>query len=544
MAADRLPALARGLALAALWLSPPALLGAAAAILADGTRGLAVPLGLAGGAALAALLLPRGAGWRGEDPVGTGALLRRRWPARAGWSLAVLGASEAAASILVAWAQLAATREVGETLGLPAGARPGLVLAIAGLGAALALVPPARRRATVAGVAGGLGVAGWMAPLAAVLVVTVPWWPRVWSEVASRPRVTFPGGSAWTTEGRPVGGPWATPATITFTEEHRVVLLGRGRVEVRYWGGGEGSHEVAGRADVQLRAGDRLTVAPGLRIRFQPDRRIPGAPASGPDWLDPRDGRAAWPALVGLALTLGLGAVGCPGALGLVASGGATAARLGGLLAVGGAAAATLWALYALWLTPEVYLGGVSGAGVFGLPAGARALGRPTGDVLRLAAGVGMLAGAACVVAAAVRGVGGAGAGGGRARPLAGLGLAAALATGMPAPSWPVLLAGLGLAASTLAPASLLSTWSEGITPRGLGLGTVAGLGLHASLLLLALAAGVAPGQQGSGAWSTWLLAWPVALALPVNLLLAWRGGRRRPARRGELAPELEALHR
>ncbi len=43
-------------------------------------------------------------------------------------------------------------------------------------------------------------------------------------------------------------------------------------------------------------------------------------------------------------------------------------ARLAALLVTGGVALAVGWSLYAAWLTPEVYVGGVTGAEVYTLP--------------------------------------------------------------------------------------------------------------------------------------------------------------------------------
>src|SRR5262249_36583753 len=108
--------LSRALWLAAVWLSPAALLGIAPLLLADGTGGLGPPLALAPGAGVTAALLA--APW-GALPAEGGTLVdlaRRRWPAA---SFRPLIVATIASAFLFIWAQLAALVELSRTLGWP-----------------------------------------------------------------------------------------------------------------------------------------------------------------------------------------------------------------------------------------------------------------------------------------------------------------------------------------------------------------------------------------------------------------------------------------
>ena len=286
--------LGRAVALAVLWLSPAALLGLPPAILADGTRGLAAPLALAVGAALVALLLGDLESGRLEGgATSVSGFARIRWPEADG-PVRLLAVVDLSVTLLFAWAQFAAVREVSRALDWTPW-WPVLTLAA---GLALAGSRPARD-ARVAQVAGVLALVAWLLPLAAVLATTTVVWPRVWRETASRPGFVFREASPWVSGGREVRGRAGDEATIAFTDEQRLLLLGRGRVRVDYWEGGQTRQDVTERTEVTLRSGDRLTIPGGFPIRFQIDRRIPGAPSSGPDWMRPtrrprRTGASSW----------------------------------------------------------------------------------------------------------------------------------------------------------------------------------------------------------------------------------------------------------
>ena len=98
---------------------------------------------------------------------------------------------------------------------------------------------------------------------------------------------------------------------MVFAEEHRVTAPYGGRLRGRSVDGGrvtEREWTLAPGQSVTLRAGDRLEEGTALPLRFEPGKRVPGAPASGPAWSGwPRgDG---WPRL-GLCVTLVVGGVG------------------------------------------------------------------------------------------------------------------------------------------------------------------------------------------------------------------------------------------
>jgi hypothetical protein len=464
---------------------------------------------------------------------------RRRWPATAGGLLS-LAAADVGAALLFLWAQLAAVGEVAHALGgAPAAAvgAAGLVLAALTWGGA---------GGRVAGAAAAAGLLGLALALVVVTAVTTPWWPRVWSEVASRSRRAVSGDGAWTTAGRPVRGTGAT-AILTFREDHRVTLLGRGRVRVDLWEGGEARRDVTADTELMLRAGDRLAVPDGFALRFQAGRRIPGAPATGSDWVEPLGPRPGGPSLVGLAVTVLLGAVGLPVAHVAFPTGAARerAGRGAASVVVLGALLVTLWVLYAIWLTPEIYTAGVAPAEVYELAGHLLTLGSAAG-VLRLAAlwalvSLGMAAGLSAL-ASLPRDLARLG-----PPPLPALGVvavASALAAATPARPWPVLLAAFGLAASVGAPGAVLTCWAERVTARGVTAGATLGLVAFGGLSLVGLTLGVGVDRPLEGSWLRWLATWPALAALPANALTAWLVGTRPAASpRSPLSPGLADLH-
>jgi hypothetical protein len=533
---------------AAVWLSPAALFGLGPLLLGDGTRGLIAPVALAAGATLVARLLagpwPRGAA---GGPLTLLDLVAYRWPG-ASRALAPLALADAGAGLLFLWAQLAAVRELAQGAGW-AWPRPAIaVVAVA------ALVALATWRRGLAGALGPLGAAvalvGLAVPLGAVLAVTTPLWPRVWTEVVARPAIRFAAGSPWTRDGRPVRGP-EPAATVRPADDQPVRVLAPARVRLDPWEGGGGWREVAAGAELGLRPGDRLTVPADVRLRFEPGRRIPGAPASGADWITPSAGGLDGRALGGLAVTLALGALGLPAAHVGVARGSVRASRLAAGLVTAGAGLAALWALYTLWLAPEVYAGGVGGLEPYELPALVPALGG-LGGPLRDLALVGLVGGAvatslATLHAAPTTLVSGAGPGGARrALPLPALGataLACLLATLTPAGGWAVLLAAFGLAASAGAPGAVLAMWSERARARAVAAGAGAGLALYAGLSAWPL---LDPRAGAGISWLAWLSAYPAVIAAPIGLAVAWlaASGQPRRARHGPLPPDLAQLHR
>jgi hypothetical protein len=518
----------RALGFAGVWLTSPLFLALGPLLLHDGTRGLWLPLAWAGGAVLVAVVLA--APWRGlaADRGGLPDLVEQRWPG-AGVGAPVLVASLGGAFFLL-WAVLAAAGELAHALGW---SRPVAIGAVA-LGLAVATWRPGVG-GWIAGLGGAATLAGLLVPLAAVLVITDPLPPRVWEAVAERTRIVFSDTGPWVTQGHAVHGT-GLAATLTITEEQKVALLGQGRVRLELWDGQVVTRDVVTPTELAVRPGDRLVLPDGFEVRFQPGRRIPGAPASGVDWLDPSGGRLDWRTIVGLGLTMALGGLGLAPAhavLGGRQPGQDRAALLGALLVVGGCAAAVLWALYGVWLTPEIYLGGVAGAELFELPARLSALGAagpPLRDLALLGLASGGLAGGTAALSALPRVL--------PAAPRLGiLVVAGVLAAATPAGSWTLLVTACGLAASAGAPAAVLGCWRE-----RLGAGAVAA---GASLGLLAFAALAASRLAvGGGSWLTWLAAWPAVVALPLNLVVTWLlSAGPRPSRHAPLPAGFADLH-
>jgi hypothetical protein len=291
--------------------------------------------------------------------------------------------------------------------------------------------------------------------------------------------------------------------------------------------------------EVAVHPGDRLIVPTGLRLRFEPGRRVPDAPDSGPAWVEPPTPRPGGLGLVALGLTGLLGVVGLPAPPAPPAprSRGSVPQRRGAQLAVGlvmmGVALAVGWGLYAAWLTPEVYLGGVAGSEVYALPASLPALGEWGGLLAWLALG-GLALGAAASALAGLRalpGVEDAAPARGWARraalvPVVGAGLLASL---VPAEPWPVLVLALGVAASALAPAAVGARWSERATSPGIAGGAAVGL---LAFLAVALGALASPGEAAAG-WRAAVIAAPATIAVPAHLVVAWllRARRAQPLR-------------
>lgn len=199
---------------------------------------------------------------------------------------------------LVIWANLSAVSDVVRALGGPSWL--GLTL-----GTLLALIPaggPAADRWRTGLL--GVGTAALAVPLLVIAVSATPPWVA-WRQQAMRPAPAFDPRSPWVAE----GGVVLVPATLAFTEVHRITALSEGlyrvvehdgdRATVREW-------RVGGGDALTLRAGDELTVPAGARIKFEAGKRVPGTAASGSAWADPRE-RQAGPTLgtfLGLSITL------------------------------------------------------------------------------------------------------------------------------------------------------------------------------------------------------------------------------------------------
>lgn len=342
-----------------------------------------------------------------------------------------------------------------------------------------------------------VGVGLIVLPLAALASRsgTAPW--MAWTANASRMAPTLGERSLWVTRGErfPRG------TVLDFTEGHRITALTPGtyhvverdgvQAMVREW-------QLDAGESLTLRPGDRLGVHAGARIRFEVGKRVPGAALSGVDAVAPRERQHAERLLTwaGAVVTL----VG--GACVLVRPahrirGGAVAAPALVVTAVLGAGA---WGVYGAMLAPELIASGSLAATIVTLPAavaggaGGRALGLlACAGLLALLAATGCDLRARVVDAAGDRGVG---------LWIALVALASSLAV-VPADPWPVLAAGLGLAASAGA-APLVARGTRAARTAG----SVTGAAVFGGLVLAAPAT--------SGALGT-LVAWPALVAAPVG---------------------------
>ena len=504
-------------ALAAVWSSPALWLGLPPLLLADGIRGLWAPIVIAAGVAVTLLFL--GLPWNrtGGLTASASTLARTRWPAARGCHV-WLGSLEAIVAALFVWAQLAAAREVGATVGWPRGA-----IALATALVVVALLFPDLARVRLTGAAAGLALAGVAVPLVVIAVGTTTAWPFVWSAVASRARIAFGEGSRWTAPaGATVRGP-ASPLVLRFSDEQRVTFAGRGSVIVVPREGGRIERDGVAGDEIALHPGDQLIVPGGFPLRFEAGRRVPNAPDSGPEWMEPPSRSTGLLWLVALAVTGCLGTLGLPTGDVAVGTGRLTPGRgaaLASLVVTCGMLLAVGWSLYAAWLTPEVYVGGVTGAEVYTLASAMPGSGASvwlTGIALG-----GLALGAAASALAALRGaptvrrdtiVGG------RHRVALALVVGAGVLAGVvPLGSGVVLLLALGLAAAALGPAAVLACWSERATPQG----TASGAGAGALTFLLLAGAVVSVRGSLSEGWGSLDVAAPAALAALIHVVGAW----------------------
>ena len=155
------------------------------------------------------------------------------------------------------------------------------------LGVSACLILVCRRAPFVSSLAFIVGIAGLTVLVAAmgVALPAAPW--TTWAQLASRPALAFSPGTAWVSDGRTV--PRVT--TLVFDETHQVTALSRGvfRVEEGERSDGTVQERRLNPGDsLMLRAGDRLTIPPDVRVRFEAGKRIPGTPRSGAAWAEPR----------------------------------------------------------------------------------------------------------------------------------------------------------------------------------------------------------------------------------------------------------------
>ena len=181
--------------------------------------------------------------------------------------------------------------------------------------------------------------------------------------VGSRGHPARPSGSRPRAPGSSAGAIWAwcgAARRSCFDEVHRLTAPAGGILRARTMDGGRRAAiewTLAPGQTVTLRAGDEISRASTLRLRFEADKRVPGAPASGMAWADggPRRGLER----VGLAGH----AAGRRGRAATRGAHGAALPRRVGLAAGGLLLAfvwAQAWAVYALIQAPDLFLGGIT----------------------------------------------------------------------------------------------------------------------------------------------------------------------------------------
>jgi hypothetical protein len=339
-----------------------------------------------------------------------------------------------------------------------------------------------------------------------------------WDRVASQPAFRFPPSSSWVTVGRDLatvrgGGP------LVVDEVHRLTAPAGGVLRARTMDGSrlaEMEWTLAPGETVTLRAGDEIARGSTVRLRFEADKRVPGAPPSGMAWAEGRPPR--WVERVGLAVTLLVGAAallraGLPVRLsrdgvGFVA---------GGLLLA--FVWAQAWAIYALLQAPDVLLGGVTLERLLELPAPAlfaepwrRAL-----QALLLAAGLAAFLASSLALRERLGALDATGGGeiGHDPGLWAGLFGGAALASLWPVDPWALSLLALGGAGSALGPAAL---WP----PRRGRTATTAGV--FGLLVFASFAAAQVRGSSGGFLGAA--IAYPALVAAPAGAAILWLGRR------------------
>jgi hypothetical protein len=251
------------------------------------------------------------------------------------------------------WANFILAGDVAGSLGFPRWY--GIALAAAG-GCLMTGWPGAGRAVPALLLVAALMVA---APLADLVRAAGSGPLAAWEKVAGQPAFRFPASSAWVTRGLPLDS-IGRGGSIRFDEEHRVTAPAGGQLGARTADGGrpDGRQWLleAGQS-VVFRPGDQLQSDSEVRLQFEPDKRVPGAPTSGIAWAAGRP--PDWARCAGLLMTLVFGAAALCRAgptermsrstVALVAAGG-----LGVLLW------AQLWAIYSLVVSPDVLLGSVT----------------------------------------------------------------------------------------------------------------------------------------------------------------------------------------
>lgn len=413
------------------------------------------------------------------------------------------------------WANIALAGDVAAWLG---GRRwHGIVIA-AGAGWLLTAWRPLRRTAP-------LLLA--LACVAAVLVLLQLAWAlalgpiAAWDRVATQPAFRFPPSSPWVIGGRDLGVVRGR-APLVLDEVHRLAAPAGGILRARTLDGtrlAASEWTLAPGQTVTLRAGDEILRTSTLRLRFEADKRVPGAPASGTAWADGRPRR--WLERAGLAVTLVAGAAALLRAgLTVRLSRDRVGLAAGGLLLV--FVWAQAWAVYALIQAPDLFLGGVTLERLLELPAHGLFAEpwRQTLQLLLLAAGLAAFLASSLALRERLGALDSTGGGeiGHDPGLWAGLFGGAALASLWPVDPWALSLLALGGAGCALGPATL---WPprHGRTAATAGMvGLIVFVGLAALQLR-----GAVGGPLGAA------IAYPALVATPLGAGVLWLGRRGRP---------------
>jgi hypothetical protein len=340
-----------------------------------------------------------------------------------------------------------------------------------------------------------------------------------WERVASQSAFRFPPSSPWVVTGRELGA-LRGGGPLVFDEVHRLTAPAGGVLRARTQDGARLADiewTLAPGQTVTLRAGDEIARGATLRLRFEADKRVPGAPPSGMVWAAGRP--RGWLERLGLAVTLLVGAAALlrAGLRPRLRRDGAGFVAGGLLLAFGWAQA---WAVYALLEAPDLLLGGVTVERLLELPAPALFAEpwRRSLQALLLAAGLAAFLASSLALRERLGALDATGGGeiGHDPGLWAGLFGGAALASLWPVDPWALSLLALGGAGCALGPAAL---WP----PRRARTATTAGM-----VGLLVFAAMAALSLRGSaGALSG--AAYPALVAAPAGAFVLWLGRRVRP---------------
>ena len=406
------------------------------------------------------------------------------------------------------WANLSLAGDVSVWLGWPRW----YGIAVAAVGACLlAVVPRAGRLATVLLLVAALGVS---VPLFGLARASGVGPIAAWNGVANRTAFRFPRSSPWVTDGRDLSATYGR-APIRFDEEHRVTAAAAGRLYAYAVEGvrvGDLEWTLAPGQSVTFRPGDRIQRHSTARLRFESDKRVPGAPTSGMSWAAGRD--LDWPRSVGLVVTVLFGAL----ALCRIGAPVAIPRTMVAFMAGGGLVVflwGQSWAVYSLLASPDLFLGSVTAERLLMLPALADDPARQIFQTSLLAGGLAAFLASSVALRHCLATLDRTG-GGEIGRDLglwSGVIAIAGLGSLWHFDCWALVLLALGLAASSVSPVFFGSrmTSSAAVTAAG-----VVGLVVFLALTAMGQLQGSADGILGA------ILMYPAVIAVPAAALVLW----------------------